>query len=167
MRDGTWPDLRMVDRRTGFDVPAPASPGWCHGAPGIALSRLRAAALLDSEAVRDDARIALALTRGHAGECIEVAPDDFSLCHGAAGVADVLLYAADRSGLAERIAALGIERHHDRRPGFPGGLAGGETPGLMVGLSGIGHFYLRLADRTVQSALVISPESAPRFAKRS
>jgi lantibiotic modifying enzyme len=210
-RGDTWPDLRHVDRSAARDVPAPASPTWCHGAPGIALSRLRAAtmagsaaprddadaatsgsaaphaatsgsaaprddahaatsgsaALRDdadaatsgSAALRDDADVALGLTRSIAAELSTASPDDFSLCHGAAGVADVLLYARDDSGLAERIGDVGMERHHATGSPFPGGLGAGRTPGLMVGLAGIGLLYLRLADRDIQTVLVVSPKS--------
>jgi lantibiotic modifying enzyme len=154
-RDGTWPDLREIERRAGRDVPAPASPTWCHGAPGIALSRLRATRLLESAAVRDDADAALALTRRHVGDLSSRAPDDFSLCHGAAGAADVLLYGADISGLAERIGAVGIERHHRSGSTFPCGIPNGETPGLFIGLAGVGLFYLRLFDPRITTALVI------------
>jgi lantibiotic modifying enzyme len=154
-RDGTWPDLREIQRRAGRDVPAPVSPTWCHGAPGIALSRLRAARLLESEAVRGDAEAALALTRRHVSELSSRAHDDFSLCHGAAGAADALLFGGDASGLAERIGEVGIEHHHRPASGFPCGIPHGETPGLFIGLAGIGLFYLRLSDPVIPTALII------------
>jgi lantibiotic biosynthesis protein len=154
-RHGSWPDLREIERRAGRDVPAPVSPTWCHGPPGIALSRLRGAQLLESDALRDDAHAALALTRRHVAELGSHAPDDFSLCHGAAGAADVLLHAADPSGLAERIGEIGLERHHGAAPGFPCGIPHGETQGLFLGLAGVGLFYLRLADPSIPTALVI------------
>ena len=155
-RGGTWPDLREIERRAGRDVPAPVSPTWCHGAPGIALSRLRAGRLLKSAAVSTDADAALALTRGHVADLSSRAPDDFSLCHGAAGAADVLLYGKDASGLAERIAAVGIERHHRPASSFPCGIPHGETPGLFIGLAGIGLFYLRLIRPSIPTVLVIN-----------
>lgn len=159
-RDGTWPDLRGIGRRAGRDVPARASTSWCHGAPGIALSRLRAAALLRSEAVRADADAALALTRRHVTELGSLAPDDFCLCHGAAGAADVLLCAAGDAGLARRIGDVGIERHHLAAIGFPCGVRYGEAPGLMIGLAGIGLFYLRLSDPRIETMLVVHRKSA-------
>ncbi|HEX8157141.1 MAG TPA: lanthionine synthetase LanC family protein [Solirubrobacteraceae bacterium] len=154
-REGTWPDLREIQRRAGHDAPAPVSPTWCHGAPGIAVSRLRAARLLESETVRRDAHAALSLTRRHVSELSSRAHDDFSLCHGAAGAADALLYGADASGLAERIGQVGIERHHRSASGFPCGIPDGETPGLFIGLAGIGLFYLRLSDAGIPTALVV------------
>ena len=39
-----------------------------------------------------------------------------------------------------------------------GGLGGGETPGLMLGLAGIGYFYLRLFDPDgVPPVLIVLP----------
>jgi lantibiotic modifying enzyme len=154
-RRGIWPDLREIERRADPDVPAPGSPTWCNGAPGIALSRLRATRLLASEAVRADARVALALTREHVSELLSRAPDDFSLCHGAAGTADVLLYAAGDCSLAKQIGVVGIERHYRTALSFPCGTPDGETPGLFIGLAGIGLFYLRLVDSRIPTALLI------------
>jgi lantibiotic modifying enzyme len=153
-RDGTWPDLRGIERRAGHDIPAPLSHTWCQGAPGIALSRLRAAALLASDALREDASAALALTRRHVAELSSLAPDDFSLCHGAAGAADALLYGDGDSELARRIGDVGIERHHLASTAFPCGVPHGETPGLLIGLAGIGLFYLRLFDPCIYTILI-------------
>jgi lantibiotic modifying enzyme len=157
-RDGTWPDLRGIGRRAGRDVPAPVSNTWCQGAPGIALSRLRAAALLRSEAVRGEADAALALTRRHVAELSSLAPDDFSLCHGAAGAADVLLDGGD-CALARRIGDVGLERHHLAATGFPCGVPHGETQGLFIGLAGIGLFYLRLSDPGIDTTLIVHRKS--------
>jgi lantibiotic modifying enzyme len=159
-RGGTWPDLRGIERRAGRDVPAPVSNTWCQGAPGVALSRLRAAALLRSEAPREDADAALAITRRHVAELSSLAPDDFSLCHGAAGAADVLLYGDRDSQLARRIGDVGIARHHLASTSFPCGVPHGETPGLLIGLAGIGLFYLRLADPDIDTILMVHRKSA-------
>jgi lantibiotic modifying enzyme len=151
---GTWPDLRGVARRTGRRAPlVPAADSWCNGAGGIALARLRAIAVLGSPELRHDAGLALAACERHVTGLLERDPHDFSLCHGAAGAADVLL-AAGRERLAEQLGRLGLERHG--RPGtpeFPCGVPGGVTPALMQGLAGVGLFYLRLDDRTVASPL--------------
>jgi lantibiotic modifying enzyme len=133
---------------------------WCQGAPGVALSRLRAAALLRSKALREDADAALAITRRHVAELGSLAPDDFSLCHGAAGAADVLLYGDRDSDLARRIGDVGIERHHLTSTSFPCGVSYGETPGLLIGLAGIGLFYLRLADPNIDTILMVHRKSA-------
>jgi len=150
-RLATWPDLRGVARAAGWDVPAPAAGSWCHGAPGITLSRLRAEQLGSH---RRDADPGLAITRALARP-----PDDFSLCHGAAGIADVLLYAASSrrdsapAAVAAGIGQLGIERHG--MTGFPCGLPDGRTPGLFLGLAGIGLLYLRLSDPGVATPLIV------------
>jgi lantibiotic biosynthesis protein len=158
-REGTWPDLRDIHRRAGRDVPAPVSNTWCQGAPGIAPSRLHAARLLRSDAVRKDADAALALTRQHVTELSSLAPDDFSLCHGAAGAADALLYGAHDIGLARQIGDIGIERHHLTSTGFPCGVPHGETPGLLLGLAGIGLFYLRLFEQSIDTILITHRKS--------
>lgn len=152
---GTWPDLRGVARRTGRRAPVvPAADSWCNGAGGIALARLRAHALLGTPALRRDADLALAACERHVIGLLGRDPHDFSLCHGAAGAADVLLEGG-REELAAQLGRLGIELHGRGAPGFPCGVPGGETPALMQGLAGIGLFYLRLADRGVASPLLV------------
>jgi lantibiotic modifying enzyme len=148
-RTGTWPDLRGVARRAGTDAPVPTADSWCNGAPGIALSRLRAAELLASAELRGDADVALAACKRYVTGLLALAPDDFSLCHGAAGAAEVV-----GDELAARIGRRGIELY--LRSGFPCGVPLGETPGLMPGLGGIGMFYLRLYDPSVPSPLLIA-----------
>jgi lantibiotic modifying enzyme len=152
---GAWPDLRGVARHAGRGVPVPTADSWCNGAGGIALARLRAHELLGGPAVRRDAELALAACERHATGLLGRAPDDFSLCHGVAGAGDVLLEGG-RIDVAVELGRLGIERHgRSGAPGFPCGVPVGETPALMVGLAGIGLFYLRLADRGVASPLLL------------
>jgi lantibiotic modifying enzyme len=158
-RSGTWPDLRGVARQAGRDAPMP-TPGfsWCNGVAGIALSRLRATELLGSAVVSRDAALALAGCERHVSELLATTPDDFSLCHGAAGAADVLLYAGGENlgHLATQIGQQGIERHLGPAAApFPCGVAVGETPALMLGFAGIGMFYLRLSDPSVRSPLLV------------
>jgi lantibiotic modifying enzyme len=159
-RSATWPDLRGVGRRAGRDVPLPAAGSWCHGVPGIALSRLRAARLTGRSVDRADADIGLAATEQLVSEFLARGWDDFSLCHGATGAADVLLYGADSSGLAAEVGLSGIECHHRSGTSFPCGLRQGDTPGLFLGLAGIGLFYLRLGDPAVPTPLVIHRRDA-------
>jgi lantibiotic biosynthesis protein len=161
-RSGAWADLRGVARRAGHDAPVPAADSWCNGAAGIALSRIRAAGLLGSAALRRDADIALAACERHLDELIVSVPDDFSLCHGAAGGADVLLHAPrGRMSLAAQLGARGIELHGGpQAPGFPCGTPVGATPALMLGSAGIGMFYLRLSDTGVPSPLLVRSSEA-------
>ena len=158
-RAGSWPDLREITVRSAWDVPQAMSATWCNGPPGIALSRVRARELRDREAGPDDAGSALAATRA-AVDAARVETKDFSLCHGAAGIGDVLLRAGE-PGLASDLGRLGIERHHAADEPFPCGVGSGSTPGLMLGLAGIGLFYLRLGDaRTPTPLLIHRPTSA-------
>ena len=135
-----WPDFR--EEQPSYPV------FWCHGAAGIALCRLRAWQILDDLNLLTEARGALRTVELHSASLTS-----FSLCHGRAGNADVLIHAsqmfAEESWLrsAEAIAEEGLERYERRRIPWPCGLPdANQTPDLMLGLAGIGHFYLRLAD---------------------
>jgi lantibiotic modifying enzyme len=135
-----WPDFR------GAEPEYPVL--WCHGAAGIGFSRLRAWQILDDRELLAEALSALATVREDIGS-----PENYSLCHGEMGNADLLIYAsqvlADEAWLAPAQAAAehGFERFERRRVPWPCGLAGAnETPDLMLGLAGIGHFYLRMDD---------------------
>jgi lantibiotic modifying enzyme len=152
-RTGTWPDLRGVARKARTDAPMPTADSWCNGAPGIALSRLRAAELLGSAELRRDADLAVAACERYLDGLLVLAPDDFCLCHGAAGAADVLV----GDDLAGRIGRRGIELYLRRgASAFPCGVPVGETPGLMLGFGGIGMFYLRLCDPSMPSPLLVA-----------
>jgi lantibiotic modifying enzyme len=78
---------------------------------------------------------------------------NFSLCHGDGGNADLLVFGADvfgHSDLRRAAEATGV-RALDRfeQPGMPwpcGVMSAGETPNLLLGLAGIGYFFLRLYD---------------------
>jgi len=144
-----WPDYR------GETAEYPVL--WCHGATGIGFSRLRGFEILRDEELLAEARIALATVREHSASL-----SNFSLCHGQAGNADLLIYAHEALGEAldgaERIAQEGYDRYEKRRIPWPCGLPGGnETPGLMLGLAGIGHFYLRLADPAQIRSVLLAP----------
>lgn len=135
-----WPDFREAE---------PAYPvHWCHGAAGIGFSRLRAWRILGDEELLAEARSALATVREDMGS-----PENYSLCHGEMGNADLLIQASqvlsEEAWLipAHAAAEEGCARFERRCVPWPCGLPGAnETPGLMLGLAGIGHFYLRIAD---------------------
>ncbi|MEA2224635.1 MAG: lantibiotic biosynthesis protein, partial [Solirubrobacteraceae bacterium] len=173
-----WPDLRGVERRERRGVFRPSFAGtWCHGAPGIALARLRAWQIVGDERYRDEAAIALATTASGVERALLGPAADFTLGHGLAGSADVLLLGAElladggpeRVALAQRVGAARAGRYAEQPPlsegiagaaranvdGWPGGTAGGRAPALLTGDAGIGLFYLRLHDRTVPSPLLI------------
>ncbi|MCA9670265.1 MAG: hypothetical protein KC503_31940, partial [Myxococcales bacterium] len=109
---GAWPDLRAPD--------APPMSTWCHGAPGIALSRARVLQLDDRPSSRQDLARALAVTRAAALR----APH---LCCGRAGLSEIL-----------RELGAGAEGSTKTTDGWQ------DLPaaGLMIGLSGVGYGLL-------------------------
>jgi type 2 lantibiotic biosynthesis protein LanM len=153
-----WPDFRS------FASPNPQEPGfsmaWCHGAPGIGLSRVRAFALTKDESYRAEVEAAVAgtyrpLTMAAAGE-------NYSLCHGLGGNAELFILAADvlgdprYRGVAEAVGDRGIQAVLMQRNPWPCGvLSGGEAPNLMLGLAGIGYFYLRLYDSSAVPSILL------------
>lgn len=156
-----WPDFREYLRTPGSPPGPIFGTAWCHGAPGIALSRLRAWRLTTIPDARAEADIAIRTTR-RALEAPEAPRTGFSLCHGCAGNADVLLEAAreldapELRQAAERIGQIGIEQFESQRMPWPCGLPGaGETKNLMLGTAGIGYFYLRLANPSLPTVLMI------------
>jgi class II lanthipeptide synthase len=165
-----WPDFRKNERPTAAPVETPIyGLAWCHGAPGIGLSRLRAYSLLGRHHLRKQAEAALRTT----SKMLEQAPpgvgaaySNYSLCHGLAGNAELLLYADQvlgkrkQAALAHAVARRGAEQYDQAGLPWPCGVpGGGETPGLMLGLAGIGYFYLRLYDpHVIPPVLIILPD---------
>ena len=142
---GNWPDLRD-DGKTGD---APRFPvAWCHGAPGIALARLRAVAADPDHAGehRGIAGVALATTAAALEEALRHDDADTSLCHGIGGLVAVLGYAGRVLGEpAWRDAArAALGQLVERRGPWPSGTpSGGPNPSLMLGTSGLGTCLLR------------------------
>jgi len=152
---GNWPDYRM---RAGEDQSNPKfMVAWCHGAPGIGLARIDSLQYMDDRETREEIRIALSTTlesKFGMNHC---------LCHGDLGNLDILLHAAQRvddswwSEAGKRLASETQATIAER-----GCLCGMQTslasPGLMVGLAGIGYGLLRLAcPEQVPSVLVLAP----------
>jgi hypothetical protein len=137
----------------GAPVPA-AGATWCHGAAGIAISRLRSAVLLRDPAVAADGAAALSETRATLRAGLTRAPRDLSLCHGEAGVADALIFAAQHTGddgdraLATR-AAERIARARATNPAC--------GPGLFLGRAGTVLLCLRVHDPALPTPLAIHP----------
>jgi hypothetical protein len=164
---GNWPDLREASSRGATQRPATFSTYWCHGAPGIGLSRLRAYQLLGAAEHRDEALTALGSTAAMIRSALRSGAMNFSLCHGLAGNADILLTGgrmlpdqlAGAAVVAADVGDTGIALYGGDGRDWPcGGTDGSGAPGLMIGLAGIGHFYLRLYDRSVPSVLLLGGE---------
>lgn len=151
-----WPDLRSFYQTPPFNCM------WCHGASGIALSRLRAYQLLNEPTFLQEALVGLTTTYQQLLNQLSTQPEqiNFSLCHGGAGNSEILMMGAaplqrpDFAQLVHQIANLGIQKYQLTDTPWPSGVfdpngtgeSGRETPGLMLGLAGIGLFYLRLFD---------------------
>ncbi|GER91730.1 hypothetical protein KDW_58920 [Dictyobacter vulcani] len=73
-----WPDLLEAEESVEAT--------WCHGAPGIALSRLASLRYIDDEQIRAEIAVALKTTVAHFGR-------NHSLCHGDLGNLETLLLA--------------------------------------------------------------------------
>jgi hypothetical protein len=152
-----WADYRLPPgRRPRVWVPRYAV-AWCHGAPGIAVARLRAYQLLGDPADRADAVIALARTRAALDASLSASLPDFCLCHGLAGNVEIVERGERQLRLTGQrslsgIADHGITRYADESYGD------NDPPGLLHGLAGIGGFYLRRAGVRVPSPLFLGQE---------
>jgi type 2 lantibiotic biosynthesis protein LanM len=158
-----WPDFRVVSEsgEPGYTA------AWCHGAPGIALSRLRCYQILRDRECLTEVQAAIRTTTRALNAAITSGEGNYSLCHGNCGNAELLISAADLLAdgdslkIVEQLADNAHEKYHLTRNPWPCGvLNGGETPNMMLGLAGIGYFYLRLADRKVPSVLLVVPEGS-------
>lgn len=166
---GNWPDLRDIARSTKISRETMLCETlWCHGAPGIALARVRAVEILGDGPWGDEARIALMTTERAVAKALDSGGASYCLCHGIAGNAEVLLRGrsvfADGERTALRAALWGVDRFGHDPTSWPCGVLEGRTPALLTGLAGIGRFLLRVADPSLPSVLSISPAT---WAKRT
>lgn len=147
-----WPDRRRADTAPRF------MSAWCSGAPGVALALARQPAegrparYLDAAIRTTRASLALLDDESQRSQC---------LCHGLLGNAEILLEIHAQTGHTElREAALAAatrsQADFHASGAWPCGIAdGGESPGLMLGLAGIGMFFLRLHDPDLVSPLAL------------
>ena len=164
-QDHNWPDLRTMTgfMPTGKPVYAMA---WCHGGPGIGLARLRSVELTENQETLTDLNEAMQITAASCTNVVFPASGNLCLCHGIGGNADLLLAASDIYGrrdlrqIAESAGHQAISQIQAPNLPWPCGVTtGGETPNLMLGLAGIGHFFLRLYDsEKIPSILLLRPQ---------
>ncbi|HEX6039291.1 lanthionine synthetase LanC family protein [Longimicrobium sp.] len=177
--ESNWPDLRHTElgeyqfegrmdelrdrQRSGNPLP-PQPPrymaAWCHGAPGIGFSRLRAYQLLGDPLYLEEARASFVNVEASIADELAM---NYSLCHGRGGNAETLVEGARILGdpsiarPAQAIALSGIQRYENAGVPWPCGTMGGVTdPGLLLGESGIGMFLLRLARPDIPSVLFLT-----------
>jgi lantibiotic modifying enzyme len=63
--------------------------------------------------------------------------------------------------LVSEMAAAGAGRFADEPARWPCGVRRGSNPSLMIGLAGIGYFFLGLADPALPSVLLVRPPILP------
>lgn len=153
-QQNNWPDYRKFDQGLGTMASVTeetvCSIAWCHGAPGIGLSRLRMYELTNDPSIRQDAEAAIQTTLKNLNL---YSISNYSMCHGLFGNAELLLYAAtllNQQNLqlqAEKLADQCISEYLDKRIPIPNGIQlPAETHDFMLGNSGVGYFFLRLTD---------------------
>ncbi|MGW4173838.1 type 2 lanthipeptide synthetase LanM family protein [Streptomyces rubiginosohelvolus] len=154
--------LAALRRATALtDAAKDPGPAWCAGAAGVAL------AIADSPAARQDTELSGWLA-ARSGELAGIGPlADDSLCHGESGLLELLAHSALPALLPDVRTAwmrragtlLASADRTGPQCGTPGGVP---HPGLLTGLSGIGHGLLRAGfpDR-IGSALLLDPSRAP------
>ncbi len=152
-----WPDLRdfgAKDRNPDHPV---FSALWCHGAAGIGIARLDSLKYLDDAIIRAEIEAAIETT------LVNGFKTNHSLCHGDLGNIELLLQASRVLGPTRwssevtKHASYVLQsiKEYGWLCGVPREV---ETPGLMLGLSGIGYELLRLAEpEKVPSVLVLEP----------
>ncbi len=130
-----WPDFRALSKnKKEFQW------AWCHGAPGIALSRLDLPVIYQNQTTTQvELAIESTLKKGFGGvHC---------LCHGSFGNLELLLTAVEK-GLYpqqkyEQVAAALIH-HIDHKGIQPGVATTYSIPGLMLGISGVIYQLMRV-----------------------
>lgn len=136
----------------GAGRPARYGLAWCHGAPGIALARLRALEIDPdgAAAYRPAATAGLATTARAAEQALATPGADASLCHGLTGLAEVLwtggriLGKPRHQALAVKATRELLARHGARGDWPSGAPSRGPNPSLMLGDAGVGYWLLRL-----------------------
>jgi class II lanthipeptide synthase len=137
---------------------------WCHGAPGIGLSRLRAYKILKEKKYLEDSYAALKTAIKIITQNKPIQQDqDYSFCHGLGGICELLINAhviLNDSSYMSYVYDMGVigEKKYGFENSWPCGILIGENPSLMLGLAGIGYLYLRLYDLSkVPPILIILP----------
>ena len=161
---GGWPDYRKgyfspdqyrefeeayTNENIDFFTNPSAMQAWCHGAPGIGLSRLRSIEILGEEKWSADLQTALDYTKKSVQQ-----PSNHSLCHGLLGNAVLFLEVYRKSRdknileLAEATGLKAIEYNRANKKylsGIPKAV-GVDDHSLFMGIAGVGQFFLQMSD---------------------
>ncbi|MFI5219549.1 MAG: lanthionine synthetase LanC family protein [Bacteroidia bacterium] len=141
-----WPDFRIDDGKIKDEIKY--SNAWCHGSPGIGLARLLAYLITKEDKLFSVAEKVSGSVRNNLSNC-----NNFSLCHGYFGNAELPLLLARHTGnnniigqickQAENILTVTEENGGEWKCGS---MTLRAEPGFMCGQSGIGNFLLRLSN---------------------
>lgn len=138
---GNWIDLREENTSNSNKMPL----HWCHGATGIGLSRLRCKDMVDCSQDIDRA-LEIVIKKG-------LYFDSDCLCHGNFGNMELLLEAyrvkkdLNLQNIVVKRAKEIIKESKYRNEGYKNGVGQlFDSPGFMLGLSGIGYQMLRISN---------------------
>ncbi|KAB2489473.1 type 2 lanthipeptide synthetase LanM family protein [Priestia endophytica] len=137
-----WPDLREGSYNSFY---------WCHGAPGIILSRKYLDRSLQISSIDFYEKILLQITSSTWNR------ERLGLCHGVFGILDIILCTPDLSNLnKDYVLDKTIKLLNDSDTLYQiESLKEKGIMGSMLGISGIGYFLLRLVDEEIPSLLTL------------
>ena len=146
-----WPDFRQPPTENGYAHMS----AWCHGAPGVALSRLGGLSILDTPQVRQDISHGLRTTRQAGIDGLD------TVCCGAMGRVEVLVVAAKELGdpyylhEAKKIGSSVLRRSRHEGSYALGWKNGPYLASFHQGMAGIGYEFLRLAASDLLPSLLL------------
>lgn len=159
--ENNWIDTRYPHYKKDGKIYGAFRSAWCHGAPGNVLAHIVAGKIDHGRNGyhKDIAQRAITTTRKFLTEKLEP-NNDATLCHGYLGLTDILFTYAEHTNdsklkkEARAFAEKYLNLHPQPADMTSGIIAGGYSPSLLIGMSGVGLHYLRLhADQHVPSAL--------------
>ena len=134
---------------------------WCHGSPGIGLFFSRAYEITNNTPLLD-----WAIRCGHSTYAAGDARQNASQCHGLCGNGELFIELAritkDESWTqrAREFGHLAANYSEGETPNrrWRSDEPGAYSPDFMMGASGVGHYFLRLArPRQIQMPLMVKP----------
>lgn len=150
--ENNWIDLRHSNSNENKENFYPVN--WCHGAPGIGMSRLALYRINKDDTLVKDIYAAVEITKTKGSN------ESDCLCHGTMGNLDIFLLAYEILGedrylsWARSICSSTITINKDN--GWRCGIGQKiQVPGMMTGLSGIGYQLLRTSNLSLPSVLTV------------
>ena len=135
---------------------------WCHGAPGIGLARVRAFEIDGERRLLAEARAAIDTTK----RSLQYERANYSLCHGHAGNAEIVLRASQSSGMnvdvkvaIDRMTQLSDMLLRGDRPAH-GTVGPLPDPTLMLGDAGFIYALAKMSKPQLPSVLLIEPSTS-------